>query len=78
MVDSKEDSNISNINFKPIVVKPNKEGSTIGFSLVDDISNLGVAIDRSLEHGEHSLIEEYIEGREITVSVLENLSLIHI
>ena len=75
LVNSKEDSDISNINFKPIVVKPNKEGSTIGFSLVDDIKNLGIAIGKSLEHGENSLIEKYIEGREITVSVLGNKSL---
>ena len=74
LVNSKEDTNISNISFKPIV-KPNKEGSTIGFSLVEDINNIGIAINESLKHGENSLIEEYIEGREITVSVLGNESL---
>ena len=74
LVDSKEDPNISNISFKPIV-KPNKEGSTIGFSLVEDINSLDIAIDESLKHGENSLIEEYISGREITVSVLGNESL---
>jgi len=73
LVTSKEDVNISDINFKPIV-KPNKEGSTIGFSLVEDINSLGIAIDESLKHGDDSLIEEYIEGREITVSVLGNKS----
>tara|TARA_B100000427_G_scaffold149330_1_gene124254 strand:+ start:579 stop:1367 length:789 start_codon:yes stop_codon:yes gene_type:complete len=62
------------ISFKPIV-KPNKEGSTIGFSLVDDIKNLGIAIDKSLKHGDDCLIEEYIEGKEITVSILGNQSL---
>ncbi|MEC7822716.1 MAG: D-alanine--D-alanine ligase [Candidatus Neomarinimicrobiota bacterium] len=74
LVDSKEDSRISDISFKPIV-KPNKEGSTIGFSLIDDLNDLGVAIDKSLKHGQYALIEEYIEGREITVSVLGNKSL---
>ena len=74
LVDSKENVSISDMSFKPIV-KPNKEGSTIGFSLVDDISSLGIAIDESLKHGENCLIEEYIAGREITVSVLGNESL---
>tara|TARA_B100000427_G_scaffold198298_1_gene164752 strand:- start:722 stop:1561 length:840 start_codon:yes stop_codon:yes gene_type:complete len=74
LVNSKEDANISNISFKSIV-KPNKEGSTIGFSLVEDVNNIDIAIDKSLKHGDNSLIEEYIAGREITVSILENKSL---
>ena len=43
--------------------------------MVEDINSLDIAIDESLKHGENSLIEEYISGREITVSVLGNESL---
>ena len=51
-------------------MKPNKEGSTIGFSLIGRLSDLDSAIDESLKYGNHVLIEEYIDGKEITVSIL--------
>ena len=45
-------------------------GSTIGFSLIGRLSDLDSAIDKSLKYGNHVLIEEYIDGKEITVSIL--------
>ena len=56
------------------VVKPIHEGSSIGVSVVRDHSNLPSVIDKTLQFGE-LMIEKYISGREITVSILGNKSL---
>ena len=74
LIDDNKVFNVADIDFKP-VVKPNKEGSTIGFSLIGRLSDLDSAIDKSLKYGSHILIEEYIDGKEITVSVLGDKAL---
>ncbi len=56
----------------PLVVKPACEGSTIGMSVVKDEMDLKAAIEEGLRHDEEILIEEFIEGVEITVGVLGN------
>jgi D-alanine-D-alanine ligase len=53
----------------PLVVKPNEEGSSVGLTIVREASQLPEAIRVAEALGE-VLIEEYIEGRELTVSVL--------
>ena len=74
LIDDNKVFNVADIDFKP-VVKPNKEGSTIGFSLIGRLSDLDSAIDKSLKYGSHILIEEYIDGKEITVSILGDKAL---
>jgi len=54
----------------PLVVKPNEEGSTVGLSIVRAASDLDEALGLAADHGHETLIEEYIEGRELTVAVL--------
>jgi len=54
----------------PLVVKPNAEGSTIGLSIVRHPSELEPAIHKAAEHDEHVLVEQYVEGRELTVAVI--------
>jgi D-alanine-D-alanine ligase len=54
----------------PLVVKPAREGSTIGISIVRDRAELESGLDEALQHDELVLIEDYIEGDELTVSVL--------
>ena len=61
----------SNSVFYPCIVKPNAQGSTFGLSLVNEAGLLQNAIDHSLTFDSNVLIEEYIEGREITVGVLD-------
>ena len=68
----KKNFNNKDYNFNKSVIKPNKQGSSIGFSIIDDQKNIESALDSALEHDSHALIEEYIEGREITVSILDN------
>lgn len=62
--------NMNNYNFKKSVIKPNKQGSSVGFSIVDNQDKIVSALDFALNYDSHALVEEYIEGNEITVSVL--------
>ncbi|MCK4606316.1 MAG: D-alanine--D-alanine ligase [candidate division Zixibacteria bacterium] len=55
----------------PIIVKPNDSGSTIGLSKVDSADDLPAALKKALAHTSNILVETYITGREVTVSVLD-------
>jgi len=54
----------------PCIVKPNDQGSTVGFTLVKTIDELEAAIELALKYSNRALIEEYIHGRELTASIL--------
>lgn len=60
----------------PVIVKPNKEGSSKGIldkSVVREKKDLRKVIEEISEnYSKEVLVEEYIEGREFTVSVLGN------
>ncbi|MCX5667654.1 MAG: D-alanine--D-alanine ligase [Candidatus Omnitrophica bacterium] len=59
----------------PIVVKPHLEGSSIGLSIVRDKDSLQGAIDKAFEYGDKVILEEYIDGRELTVGILNDEAL---
>jgi len=59
----------------PLVVKPAREGSTIGISIVRDRDELAAGIAAALRHDELILIEEFIAGAEVTVGVLAGMAL---
>ena len=54
----------------PAVVKPSKQGSSVGMSLVDSVDAIEPALRLALDHDDEALIEERIVGTEITVGVL--------
>jgi D-alanine-D-alanine ligase len=54
----------------PVIVKPSKQGSTVGLSIVKDPEQLQPAIDAALEHDDEVMIERFIAGRELTVGIL--------
>ena len=54
----------------PLVVKPNAEGSTVGLTIVTEPKDLPEAITLAARYGSDVLIEQFIPGRELTVSVL--------
>jgi D-alanine-D-alanine ligase len=56
----------------PAVVKPNRQGSTIGLSIAKSAAELPAAVELAFEHDTDVLIEEFVEGTEITVAVLGN------
>ena len=53
----------------PCFVKPNNGGSSFGASKVNQPEQLGTAIAKALEHDHEALIEEYIQGQELTCGV---------
>jgi len=54
----------------PVIVKPNSEGSTIGVNIVDNDGELKYAIEDASKYDNKILIEKYINGRELTVSII--------
>jgi D-alanine-D-alanine ligase len=59
----------------PVVVKPNKQGSTVGLSVVREAALLPQAVDRALRFDDEVMVERFIPGREFTVGVLDGLAL---
>ncbi|TVM00321.1 MAG: D-alanine--D-alanine ligase [Candidatus Brocadia sp. WS118] len=59
----------------PVVLKPIRNGSSIGISIVKDISTLQLGLKKAFEFGYEVLIEKYIKGRELTVGILEDRAL---
>jgi D-alanine-D-alanine ligase len=59
----------------PVVVKPCREGSTIGITIVREEEQWGPALRKAAELDEEVLVEAFVPGREITVGILENLPL---
>jgi len=63
--------NQNSINFNfPCIVKPADEGSTVGLSLINNVSEIDDAIELAGKYSTNILIEEYISGRELTVGIL--------
>ena len=54
----------------PAVVKPSKQGSSVGMSLVDHPSAMEAAIRLALDHDDEVLVEERIVGTEVTAGVV--------
>jgi D-alanine-D-alanine ligase len=65
----------SGIEWMPCVVKPRSEGSSIGLSVVRRSGCLEHAVIKALEYDEDVIIEKFVEGREITVSILDGRAL---
>jgi D-alanine-D-alanine ligase len=59
----------------PVVVKPNKQGSTVGLSVVREAAKIEDAIDRALRYDDEVMVERFIPGREFTVGMLEGVAL---
>jgi D-alanine-D-alanine ligase len=53
----------------PLVVKPNEEGSTVGLTIVKTEDELAQAWNKATAYGD-ILVERYIAGRELTVTVV--------
>ena len=54
----------------PVVVKPSAEGSSVGVTIVQERGEVHGAIQATFEYGADVMVEEFIEGREITVGIL--------
>ncbi|MFI0488533.1 MAG: D-alanine--D-alanine ligase [Yersinia sp. (in: enterobacteria)] len=54
----------------PLIVKPSREGSSVGMSKVDKISELQSAVIEAFRHDTDVLIEKWLSGPEFTVAIL--------
>ncbi len=54
----------------PVIVKPSKQGSTVGLSLVKDPAELPAAIEEAFRHDDEVMLEAFVPGRELTVGIL--------
>lgn len=54
----------------PVVVKPATQGSSIGVTIVQNKESLTKALDDAFGYSDEVLVEEFIRGKEVTVSVL--------
>lgn len=68
------DKETFNLDF-PVIVKPVREGSSIGMRKVESFSDLVDAVAYAQEYDQEVLIEQWITGREFTVGVLNNQAL---
>jgi D-alanine-D-alanine ligase len=55
----------------PVVVKPAGEGSSLGVELARDEMELEAAVEEALRFDDEVLVERFIEGKEISVGVLD-------
>ncbi len=54
----------------PVIVKPSREGSSVGMSKVDKAEDLASALALAFQHDEEVLIEKWLSGPEFTVAML--------
>ena len=55
----------------PVVVKPNHGGSTVGLVITSEREAFRQGVQAILEDGDNVLVERYIEGRELTVTMID-------
>lgn len=56
----------------PYFVKPHNQGSSVGASIVRTKKDLQKALEQAFEYSELALVDEYIEGLEVTCGVIGN------
>ncbi|MGM8365322.1 D-alanine--D-alanine ligase [Virgibacillus sp. W0181] len=57
----------------PFVIKPNREGSTLGLTIIKNEEQINPAIQNAAASDDKVLVEEFLEGIEITVPVLGSI-----
>jgi D-alanine-D-alanine ligase len=59
----------------PVVVKPSKQGSTVGLSVVKSPGDYEPAVALARQYDDEVMVERFVPGRELTVGVLEGRAL---
>jgi D-alanine-D-alanine ligase len=54
----------------PVVIKPLRQGSSVGLQFVEDVGRWRDALAEALKHDSELLVEEKVLGREVTVGIL--------
>jgi D-alanine-D-alanine ligase len=64
-------SKLDDVDAFPVMVKPVREGSSVGMSKVDTASELRQAVTLALRY-DSALVERYIQGEEYTVAIVND------
>ena len=68
--------NLDSIDFPlPWAVKPTLEGSSLGITKVNNQNELDDALKTAWQYNDEALIEQWVEGDEYTVAILDNKTL---
>jgi D-alanine-D-alanine ligase len=59
----------------PVIVKPSKQGSSVGLTLVRKAQDLAAALQLAARFDDEVMVEQFIPGRELTVGVLGDVPL---
>ena len=66
------DEDLRRLGGFPLIVKPNDQGSSVGISVARNPRELLSGVEEASRYSPIILVESYIEGREITVAVLDD------
>jgi len=67
---------LPNLTIKaPLVIKPPLEGSSVGVQIVHDQEEVPGALMKAAIKYDEVLVEEFIQGKELTVGILDNKAL---
>lgn len=55
----------------PLFVKPNRSGSSLGISKVKTAEEIPAALQRAFEEDEEVIVEEFLDGMEVSVGVVD-------
>lgn len=58
----------------PVIVKPSREGSTIGINKAENRDQLHSALANAMEYDSDVLVEQFISGPEFTVTILDDVA----
>jgi D-alanine-D-alanine ligase len=59
----------------PVVVKPSKQGSTVGLTVVKEPGEYEAAVALARRYDDEVMIERFVPGRELTVGILDGQAL---
>ena len=59
----------------PAVVKPSKQGSTVGLTVVKTPDDFDAAVELAVRYDDEVMIEAFVPGRELTVGILDDRAL---
>lgn len=56
----------------PVIIKPANRGSSIGVSVAKDLKSIRETLESVYNYSDKVIVEEYIQGKEATVGVIDN------
>ncbi|MCA0312666.1 MAG: D-alanine--D-alanine ligase [Candidatus Melainabacteria bacterium] len=67
------DEYLAKLPAPPVMVKPLNEGSSVGVYKIDKAEELADCVKKTIKEFGGAIVENYVEGQEITIGVLEDL-----